>query len=66
MPITPPTPSLFQFTHPVRGATSWSSRVPIEAGFQFTHPVRGATGVTATPASKWRMFQFTHPVRGAT
>ena len=35
--------SLFQFTHPVRGATIMMSDTVIAAIFQFTHPVRGAT-----------------------
>ena len=34
---------MFQFTHPVRGAT-YGLREPFEQlPFQFTHPVRGAT-----------------------
>ena len=34
----------FQFTHPVRGATTYSAFILLERPkFQFTHPVRGAT-----------------------
>ena len=57
--------ALFQFTHPVRGATSKGTNLRDTEEFQFTHPVRGAT-------SSFRLgggtieFQFTHPVRGAT
>ena len=35
--------SAFQFTHPGRGATSWSAKFLIATVFQFTHPGRGAT-----------------------
>ena len=34
---------MFQFTHPVRGATEALQRKREEEWFQFTHPVRGAT-----------------------
>ena len=34
---------MFQFTHPVRGATAAPRRGIPSHGFQFTHPVRGAT-----------------------
>ena len=35
---------LFQFTHPVRGATlAWVTNPYTLRVFQFTHPVRGAT-----------------------
>ena len=35
---------MFQFTHPVRGATTMPDSDYAATGmFQFTHPVRGAT-----------------------
>ena len=34
---------MFQFTHPVRGATKNASATGELFEFQFTHPVRGAT-----------------------
>ena len=57
---------LFQFTHPVWGATvGIIASVRSILMFQFTHPVWGATQqqeqAPATPE-----FQFTHPVWGAT
>ena len=55
----------FQFTHPVRGATSALFDLSNYSQFQFTHPVRGATQATDLRLYPcW--FQFTHPVRGAT
>ena len=36
--------TVFQSTHPVRGATDTTSVVLCMRGFQSTHPVRGATG----------------------
>ena len=37
---------MFQFTHPVRGATPKLSKAPRQStSFQFTHPVRGATSL---------------------
>ena len=36
---------MFQFTHPVRGATSTGIRNLRNRAFQFTHPVRGATSM---------------------
>ena len=40
----------FQFTHPVRGATSIDFETKELSGFQFTHPVRGATHVARVAA----------------
>ena len=41
---TIPKPPMFQFTHPVRGATSLGFELSaVQTKFQFTHPVRGAT-----------------------
>ena len=34
---------MFQFTHPVWGATQYLDFLPLWLGFQFTHPVWGAT-----------------------
>ena len=39
----PVMPALFQFTHPVRGATEEYAQLTETIKFQFTHPVRGAT-----------------------
>ena len=36
----------FQFTHPVRGATTLQQGFHLCIMFQFTHPVRGATPTT--------------------
>ena len=56
---------LFQFTHPVRGAT-YEAFLELKAlWFQFTHPVRGATQQYQI-GKVGGEFQFTHPVRGAT
>ena len=38
---------LFQFTHPVRGATAELRKYIGDVMFQFTHPVRGATTMPA-------------------
>ena len=57
--------SLFQFTHPVWGATERLLRVGGKYVFQFTHPVWGAT-VTLKRKVTLKRFQFTHPVWGAT
>ena len=56
---------LFQFTHPVWGATI-SLRTCLNVRlFQFTHPVWGATSAMNSSSSV-PVFQFTHPVWGAT
>ena len=56
---------MFQFTHPVRGATVIDEIESLQHKFQFTHPVRGATDANLT-TKQYVEFQFTHPVRGAT
>ena len=57
--------SLFQFTHPGRGATLARRLDNVTIEFQFTHPGRGATRSRYVYASA-DVFQFTHPGRGAT
>ncbi len=57
---------MFQFTHPVWGATrKIIARWAPPKEFQFTHPVWGATKYHSQTKIKHR-FQFTHPVWGAT
>ena len=41
--VRPELSKLFQFTHPVWGATKRAGTSRSKAGFQFTHPVWGAT-----------------------
>ena len=60
-----PLSSKFQFTHPVRGATTAVPSTAHSVAFQFTHPVRGATRLYWIDDNGVK-FQFTHPVRGAT
>ena len=56
----------FQSTHPLRGATAFSSSVGSgNIRFQSTHPLRGATRQTIPGFAGFR-FQSTHPLRGAT
>ena len=56
---------LFQFTHPVWGAT-WGVWLVVHSWeFQFTHPVWGATDRQRVDPRRCT-FQFTHPVWGAT
>ena len=52
---------MFQFTHPVRGATaSWMYPLyPI--WFQFTHPVRGATPGKYPPKEEAKCFNSRTP-----
>ena len=57
--------SVFQFTHPGRGATDRNIDPAKYGAFQFTHPGRGATGLAPGGGSRGA-FQFTHPGRGAT
>ena len=57
--------TLFQSTHPVRGATHGDDSDAAFELFQSTHPVRGATKA-ANDAAYAKAFQSTHPVRGAT
>ena len=62
----PRTQSRFQFTHPLRGATSSSAfSATNTTAFQFTHPLRGAT-TDSDGCYTFVWFQFTHPLRGAT
>ena len=63
--ITSSGSTLFQFTHPVWGATTTQGIGQKLRLFQFTHPVWGATFVWTTYSSH-SSFQFTHPVWGAT
>ena len=58
--------SLFQSTHPVRGATFNPPHSSTNERFQSTHPVRGATSNFFRADSYNWLFQSTHPVRGAT
>ena len=57
--------SVFQFTHPVWGATPDNRIFSYEGEFQFTHPVWGATPDNRIFSYEGE-FQFTHPVWGAT
>ena len=43
-----PEMSIFQSTHPVRGATKDQIITVVEGKFQSTHPVRGATSAVTT------------------
>ena len=57
---------VFQFTHPVWGATPMSLPTLLIWEFQFTHPVWGATIMRPLLRLLVCVFQFTHPVWGAT
>ena len=58
---------VFQFTHPVWGATGELKRSQESyVQFQFTHPVWGATSGQLSSNIGQLKFQFTHPVWGAT
>ena len=57
--------SLFQSTHPARGATRSGFLTPTVDQFQSTHPARGAT-IAAISSGLSTSFQSTHPARGAT
>ena len=59
------TPSRFQSTHPLRGATSSTVKSLTFGKFQSTHPLRGATYIYCTEGRP-DLFQSTHPLRGAT
>ena len=57
---------LFQFTHPVRGATR-QGQVDSRGGKVSIHaPREGCDAGMLLPCMCREMFQFTHPVRGAT
>ena len=59
--------SLFQFTHPGKGATATGgTRNTQITMFQFTHPGKGATGMVFIFVILIYQFQFTHPGKGAT
>ena len=57
--------SIFQSTHPARGATPAVHNDVVMNTFQSTHPARGATTVMEH-ALLGLKFQSTHPARGAT
>ena len=57
---------LFQFTHPLRGATATVEAYSSATVFQSTHPLRGATRSRTSPYRRKKRFQSTHPLRGAT
>ena len=57
--------SVFQLTHPTRGATTLTSALEATGIFQLTHPTRGATRLSNS-AVIFGEFQLTHPTRGAT
>ena len=61
----PSAQTVFQSTHPVRGATVSRISGRFWIRFQSTHPVRGAT-VDVIQIVNVVVFQSTHPVRGAT
>ena len=58
--------SIFQSTHPMRGATTYDSHTGDYTLFQSTHPMRGATPGPVKRNGSQRQFQSTHPMRGAT
>ena len=58
--------TIFQSTHPSRGATRSCALRCFSSTFQSTHPSRGATLPASTPAPLNCIFQSTHPSRGAT
>ncbi len=57
---------LFQFTHPVRGATGWVSVCPSPLSVSIHAPRAGCDSRTKSAELVRFLFQFTHPVRGAT
>ena len=58
--------SMFQFTHPGKGATLMRRFTRHDPSvFQFTHPGKGAT-LLPIFQSVLQWFQFTHPGKGAT
>ena len=60
------TESIFQSTHPMRGATASNPTMRLSLTFQSTHPMRGATLDLYEVADINAEFQSTHPMRGAT
>ena len=59
-------PQVFQFTHPVRGATRSFALSVVFADVSIHAPREGCDPRPARPPSSLLKFQFTHPVRGAT
>ena len=57
---------MFQFTHPVRGATSCNDYPTRRKRVSIHAPREGCDGDMWYNASARELFQFTHPVRGAT
>ena len=52
---------LFQFTHPVWGATTIVINKEESSTFQFTHPVWGATPLPPSPLLRWGRFNSRTP-----
>ena len=59
-------PSVFQSTHPVRGATGNLHRPKRDAGISIHAPREGCDWETGMSTMDIDIFQSTHPVRGAT
>ena len=57
---------MFQFTHPVRGATVSSEIIRARSVVSIHAPRAGCDDATKSPLLAAGLFQFTHPVRGAT
>ena len=57
---------VFQFTHPVRGATARHARLTPRAGVSIHAPRAGCDNKDIATERNKTEFQFTHPVRGAT
>ena len=57
---------LFQFTHPVRGATPYSEERVALSEVSIHAPREGCDRYSQMIEEATRWFQFTHPVRGAT
>ena len=56
-----PDTSLFQFTHPGRGATQQTDNRSLREMFQFTHPGRGATFTFGLSFCTWCSFNSRTP-----
>ena len=57
---------MFQFTHPVRGATRRAAPRERRARVSIHAPREGCDKLGIQPLLLSSRFQFTHPVRGAT
>ena len=57
---------MFQFTHPVRGATATFRGRKTETNVSIHAPRAGCDQFKQMNEMQDKMFQFTHPVRGAT